>query len=351
MQIDLLLKKAVQMGASDVHISVGMEPVARIHGQLVKLADLLLRRETTLQYAEVILGKNGMKKLEINGEVDASYSIDGVSRFRVNAFRQKNNCSIAFRMIADNIPSMRSLLLPDVISNLCKKQRGLILVTGPTGSGKSTTLASMINYMNTNMSHHIITIEDPIEYLHHHSKSIVNQRQIGSDTRSFANALRAALREDPDVILVGEMRDLETISIALTAAETGHLVLSTLHTIGSAKTVDRIVDVFPPEQQQQIRVQLASVVEAVISQQIMAKADGGGRVAAFEIMLATPAIRNLIREGKTHQIQTIIQTSAASQMRTMDANLLELYAGNVISSSILLRYCVDEEAVRVAARL
>lgn len=351
MQIDVLLKKAVQMGASDVHISVGIEPIARVHGKLVKLADHLLRREITLQYAESILGKNGMKKLESNGEVDASYSIEGVSRFRVNAFRQKNNCSIAIRMIEDSIPSMQSLLLPGVISKLCKKQRGLILVTGPTGSGKSTTLASMIDYMNANMSHHIITIEDPIEYLHHHGKSIVNQRQVGSDTRNFANALRAALREDPDVILVGEMRDLETISIALTAAETGHLVLSTLHTVGSAKTVDRIVDVFPPEQQQQIRVQLASVVEAVISQQIMAKADGSGRVAAFEIMLATPAIRNLIREGKTHQIQTIIQTSAAGQMRTMDANLLELYMGHVISSSTLLRYCVDEKAVRVMARL
>jgi len=351
MEIDSLLTKAVQMKASDVHISAGMEPIARIHGKLVKLTGVPLQRENTLEYAAVILGENGMKKLKSTGEVDAGYYIEGVSRFRVNAFRQKNNCSVAIRMIPDNIPSMQSLLLPEVISSLCKKQRGLILVTGPTGSGKSTTLASMIDYMNTNMSRHIITIEDPIEYIHHHGKSIVNQRQVGSDTRNFSNALRAALREDPDVILVGEMRDLETIATALTAAETGHLVLSTLHTIGSATTVDRIVDVFPTGQQQQIRVQVASVIEAVVSQQIVPKLDGRGRVGAFEIMLATPAIRNLIREGKTHQIQTIIQTSGAEQMRTMDANLLDMYAGHIISASTLMRYCVDEEAVRIAARL
>ena len=351
MEINLLLKKAVQMGASDIHLSVGIEPIARIHGKFVKLTDFPMTGELTLNYAKNILGEGGIKQLESIGEIDTAYDIKNLSRFRVNIFLQKGNCAIAFRVISDNIPSMESLLLPDVIRPLCGKQRGLILVTGPTGSGKSTTLASMINYMNTNMSKHIITIEDPIEYLHHHGKSMVNQRQVGTDTRCFANALRAALREDPDVVLVGEMRDLETISTALTAAETGHLVLSTLHTVGSAKTIDRIVDIFPPEQQLQIRVQLSSVIEAVVSQQIMMKENGRGRVAAFEIMLGTPPIRNLIREGKTHQIQTILQTSAAEQMKTMDSSLLELYRSRVISTSTLLRYCVDEEAVRAVARL
>lgn len=351
MQIDLLLEKAVQMGASDIHFSVGIEPVARIHGKFVKLVDLRLTAEMAIGCAKMILGEKGLKKLEEIGEIDTAYAIEKVARFRVNAFRQKNNCAIAVRVIPDTIPSMKSLLLPEVIQKLCSKQRGLILVTGPTGSGKSTTLASMIDHMNATMARHIITIEDPIEYLHHHGMSMVNQRQVGVDTQSFANALRSALREDPDVILMGEMRDLETVSTALTAAETGHLVLSTLHTIGAAKTIDRIVDVFPPEQQQQVRVQLASVIEAVISQQIMVKADGRGRVAAFEIMLATPAIRNLIRDGKTHQIQTIIQTNAAAQMQTMDTNLLGLYSKHIISSSTLLQYCVDEEAVRQRARL
>ena len=351
MDINLLLKRAVQMGASDVHLSVGIEPTARIHGKFVKLTDFPMTGEMTISCAKSVLGESGIKQLETSGEIDTAYFVEGLSRFRVNVFLQRSKCAIAFRVISDNIPSMETLLLPEVIRPLCGRQRGLILVTGPTGSGKSTTLASMVAHMNTNMAKHIITIEDPIEYLHSHGKSIVNQRQVGTDTRSFANALRAALREDPDVVLVGEMRDLETIATALTAAETGHLVLSTLHTVGSAKTIDRIVDVFPPEQQHQIRVQLASVIEAVISQQIMIKENGKGRVAAFEVMLGTPPIRNLIREGKTHQIQTILQTSAADHMKTMDSSLLELYENRVIGTSTLLRYCVDEEAVRAVARL
>jgi twitching motility protein PilT len=226
------------------------------------------------------------------------------------------------------------------------KQRGLILVTGPTGSGKSTTLASMIDLMNHQRNEHIITIEDPIEYLHKHNRSIVNQREIGHDSKSFANALRAALRQDPDIILVGEMRDLETISTAITAAETGHLVLSTLHTIGAAKTVDRIIDVFPPHQQQQIRIQLASVLEAVISQQILPKADGSGRIAAFEVMVANSAIRNLIREGKTHQIQNVIQTGASQSMVTMDASLIDLYKKRIIDMPTLRKYAVDFDMVQ-----
>lgn len=351
MEINLLLKKAVLMGASDIHLSVGIELIARVHGKFIKLTDFPVTGDMAIKCAKNILGEKGIKQLETVGEIDTAYHIENLSRFRVNIFLQKSNCAIAFRVITDKIPSIESLLLPDVIRTLCSRQRGLILVTGPTGSGKSTTLASMINYMNAHMGRHIITIEDPIEYLHSHGKSIVNQRQIGTDTRSFSNALRAALREDPDVVLVGEMRDLETISTALTAAETGHLVLSTLHTVGSAKTIDRIVDIFPPEQQLQVRVQLSSVIEAVISQQIMIKANGKGRVAAFETMLGTPPIRNLIREGKTHQIQTILQTSAAEQMKTMDSSLLDLYHKRVISTSTLFRYCVDEETVRAAVQL
>lgn len=279
------------------------------------------------------------------GELDFSYSYPGLGRFRVNVYRQRGTCSMALRVVALTIPKMEDLKLPPVLKELAMKQRGLILVTGPTGSGKSTTLAAMIDYMNQNRSEHIMTIEDPIEYLHRHNKSVVNQREVGNDSKSFANALRAALRQDPDIILVGEMRDLETISTAITAAETGHLVLSTLHTIGAAKTVDRIIDVFPPHQQQQIRIQLASVLEAVISQQILPKADETGRVAAFEIMIANNAIRNLIREGKTHQMQTVIQTGSNIGMQTMDASLIELYKKRIIDQPTLKKYAVDFDMV------
>lgn len=252
---------------------------------------------------------------------------------------------MALRVVALSIPSMDQLGLPDILKDLSQKQRGLILVTGPTGSGKSTTLAAMIDHMNQTRNEHIMTIEDPIEYLHRHEKSVVNQREIGNDSQSFANALRAALRQDPDIILVGEMRDLETISTAITAAETGHLVLSTLHTIGAVKTVDRIIDVFPPHQQQQVRVQLATVLEAVISQQILPKADGSGRVAAFEIMVANSAVRNLIREGKTHQMQTVIQTGSQLGMQTMDASLIQLYKKRWIDMPTLRKYAVDLDYV------
>lgn len=233
-----------------------------------------------------------------------------------------------------------------MVTELSKKQRGLILVTGPTGSGKSTTLAAMINYINTYRNEHILTLEDPIEYLHKHNKSIVNQREIGNDSHNFANALRSSLRQDPDVILVGEMRDLETISIAITAAETGHLVLSTLHTIGAAKTIDRIIDVFPPHQQQQIKVQLSTVLEGVISQQLLPKANGTGRIAAFEIMVTNPAISNLIREGKTHQMQTVIQTGGKFGMQTMDASLINLYHKQIINREILMKYAVDVDMIQ-----
>lgn len=346
MIIDDLLRHAVKLGASDIHITAELEPTARLNGKLIKISKTILKKDDTLSFAKHVLGERDLKLFQSKGEIDTSYAIENVSRFRVNVYRQKGACAIAFRVISDEIPSMEQLSLPPILRDLSKKQRGLILITGPTGSGKSTSLATMIDYMNHHLNHHIITIEDPIEYLHHHKKSMVNQREIGQDTLTFANALRAALREDPDVILVGEMRDLETISTALTAAETGHLVLSTLHTIGAAKTIDRIIDVFPPEQQQQIRVQLAAVLEAVISQQLMVKADGNGRIPAFEVMLGVPAVRNLVREGKTHQLETIIQTGAGEQMQTMDNNLLGLFRKGFINMETLLRYSVDTEFVK-----
>jgi twitching motility protein PilT len=275
--------------------------------------------------------------------MDLSFSLAGIGRFRVNVFKQRGTMAAAIRLVASKIPNPEDLGLPSSVIELSKKTRGLILVTGPTGSGKSTTLASLINLINHERADHILTLEDPIEYLHRHHKSIVNQREIGHDSQSYANALRAALRQDPDVILVGEMRDLETISIAITAAETGHLVLSTLHTVGAAKTIDRIIDVFPPSQQQQIRIQMSTVLQAVISQQLLPRRDKSGRVAAIEVMIANPAIRNLIREGKTHQITSSIQTGLKFGMQTMDGALADLYRKGIITREDAMTYAVDQE--------
>ena len=339
-----LLCIGVEKNASDVHLTVGLPPTFRIDGQLVSLIENKLTPEDTFDLIKQALDEKRMNKLNEDGEIDFSYSIPSVGRFRVNVFKQRGTYAMVLRIIPLEIPLMNELGIPFVVNELSKLPRGLILVTGPTGSGKTTTLASIINKINSERRCHIITMEDPLEYLHKHKKSIVNQREVGSDTLSFANGLRGALREDPDVILVGEMRDLETISIAITAAETGHLVLSTLHTNGAAKTIDRIVDVFPPYQQQQIRVQLSAVIEAVISQQLLPKASGSGRVAAHEIMLATPAIRNLIREGKNHQIDTSIQTSGALGMQTMDTSLINLYKRGLITkeTAISQAYNMDE---------
>lgn len=336
-----ILELAIKSGASDVHLTVASPPIIRVNGRLKRLGEEKLTPEDAMRIIKEVLTPEQIEAFEAKGELDISYSNPGFGRFRVNVYKQRGSYSMALRVVALNIPSMDALRLPLVLKELATKQRGLILVTGPTGSGKSTTLAAMIDHMNQTRNEHIITIEDPIEYLHKHQLSIVNQREIGHDSHSFANALRAALRQDPDIILVGEMRDLETIGTAITAAETGHLVMSTLHTIGAAKTVDRIIDVFPPHQQQQVRVQLASVIEAVISQQILPKADGTGRVAAFEIMVANAAIRNLIREGKTHQIQNVIQTGSNQGMQTMDASLLELYKKRIIDLPTLRKYSVD----------
>ncbi|WP_313126603.1 type IV pilus twitching motility protein PilT [Proteiniclasticum ruminis] len=344
--INALLKEVMDLGASDLHITVAIKPTVRIHGDLMELDYPKLLPEDTEYLCNQILSGHHKEAFLQNGEVDLSYTYPGIARFRVNVFKQRNSMAMALRAIPTEIPTLEQLMLPDVLHTLAKKRRGLILVTGPTGSGKSTSLAAMINYINKTRKEHIITLEDPIEYLHRHEMSMVNQREIGADSKSFSSSLRAALRQDPDVILVGEMRDLETISTALTAAETGHLVLATLHTVGAAKTIDRIIDVFPPFQQGQVKVQLAGVLEGIISQQLIQTVSKKGRVPALEIMLATPAIRNLIREGKTHQIQSSIQTGASLGMETMDKALVNLYNDGLISKENVLKYCMDLEAIK-----
>jgi twitching motility protein PilT len=329
--IDDLLRIVVEKNASDLHLCVGVPPVLRIDGKLYRTPFMPAEPAQTQRLIYEILTDDQIQRFENELELDFSYSLQNIARFRVNVFKDRGNVAAAFRLIPRRIPSIRELGLPVILEELILKPRGLILVTGPTGSGKSTTLAAMIDHLNNTDSRHVITIEDPIEYMHTHKKCIINQREIGQDTLSFAKALRSALREDPDVILVGEMRDLETIAIAITAAETGHLVLATLHTNNAAETIDRIIDVFPAEQQAQIRVQLSNNLVAVLSQQLLPRASGRGRVAAMEIMIATPAIRNLIREGKTHQIPSIIQTSGEFGMQTMDQALRDLYLQGIIT--------------------
>lgn len=338
-----LLREAVDLEASDLHIAVHVPPTVRLHGQLAHLDYEPLKPNDTLDLVKQVLNEKQFKRLEEVGELDLSFSNPGIGRYRVNAFRQRGSYGLAIRVVNLEIPTMESLGIPVAVKELARKQRGLILVTGPTGSGKSTSLASMINLINAERKCHILTLEDPIEYLLKHNRSIVNQREVGGDTSSFSKGLRAALREDPDVILVGEMRDLETISTAITAAETGHLVMSTLHTQGAASTIDRIIDVFPPYQQQQIRIQLAGTLQGIISQQLLPKENEPGRVAAFEVMLATPAIKNMIREGKTHQIQSVLQTGSKFGMQTMDNCLLDLYKRGIISRENTMSYSFDYE--------
>ena len=330
---------------SDIHFAPGSPCMFRIDGELVPMDDHILMPDDIAELAEPILTKELKNILEENGEVDFAFSVKGVSRSRVNIYKQRGSLAIAFRTLTYDIPHVEELGLPKSIVNLTDKRRGLVLVTGVTGSGKSTTLAALIHRITETYSRNVITLEDPIEYLHNHGKSMVTQREVGVDTKSYANALRAALREDPDVILVGEMRDLETISTAITAAETGHLVFSTLHTNSAAATIDRIIDVFPPYQQQQIRVQLASVIECIISQQLLPKASGRGRVGAFEVMLANPAIRNLMRESKAFQIPTVIQTSRKDGMRTMDDAIYELFDKGLVSAEDAQSYAHDPVAM------
>lgn len=331
LEVEQLLSLAAEHRASDIHLSVESPPVFRIDGTLVPLGVEKLSRSELEAFIYAMMNPEQAKRFADLGELDFSYSIPGVGRYRLNAFRQRGSVGAVIRLIPFNSPTPEALGLPPVVVELARLHKGLVLVTGPTGSGKSTTLASLIDYINRTRACHIVTIEDPIEYLHRHQKSLVNQREVGNDTLSFANALRAVLRQDPDVILVGEMRDLETISTAITAAETGHLVFSTLHTNDATQAVDRIIDVFPPHQQQQVRVQLATVLQGVLAQQLLPRSDRKGRVAAIEILLATPAVRNLIREGKTHQIANVLQTSGKLGMQTMDKAISDLLRQGVIS--------------------
>lgn len=339
-----LLIMASEKGASDVHFTVASPPMIRVDGDLIPLLEERLYEDEMEALTGEILNKRLKNILEEDGEVDFAYSLKAVGRFRTNVFHQRGSLAMSIRLLPFHIPSAKSLGIPQAVVDMIQRRRGLVLVTGPTGSGKSTSLASMIDILNETFSSHIITLEDPIEYLHRHKKALVNQREIGLDSKSYANALRAALRQDPDVILVGEMRDLDTIATAITAAETGHLVFSTLHTIGAANTIDRVIDVFPPHQQQQIRIQLSTVLECVICQQLMPM-KGGGRVAGFEVMFANPAIRNLIREGKTFQIPSVMQTSRKSGMILMDDALTDLYERDKIDGKTAIRFAQDPPAM------
>ncbi len=340
-----LLKAAIEREASDLHLSGGFPPACRTYGAITTMSDEKLLPAEIAAIADAIMDDRQKQQLEEKGETDFAYSISNLGRFRVNVFRQRSSTAIAARILNMEIPTPEFLGIPPSVVEMVHKKRGLVLVTGATGSGKSTTLASLINIINHTYHNHIITLEDPIEYLHRHDKSIVNQREMGSDSQNYATALRAALREDPDVILVGEMRDLETISTAVTAAETGHLVFSTLHTIGAANTIDRIIDVFPPYQQQQIRTQLADVLECVVSQQLLPKAGGNGRAAAMEVMLSNSAIRNHIREAKTFQIPTVLQTGRKQGMQTMDDAIYDLCVRRIITSDTAMLFAQDRTSL------
>lgn len=323
-QLSQLLRAAFELGTSDVHLTVGMPPIMRLDGELKRFGQEILKPHDIESMTRSILTDEMWEKFIERGEIDFSHGLPGVSRFRVNAYRQRDCIGLAFRVIPTHIPTYEELSLPPVLREISTRPQGLVLVTGPTGAGKSTTLASMISEMNQSMKKHIITLEDPIEYLHSHGTCMINQREVGFDTKSFSSGLRASLRQDPDVILVGEMRDLETISTAITAAETGHLVFATLHTTSAVMTIDRIIDVFPPSQQPQIRIQLASVLQAVISQRLFPKKEGKGRVGAFEVLLNVPAVKNLIRTEKIHQITSVMQSSRSIGMRTMESEIERL---------------------------
>lgn len=337
-RIDHLLRAGFELKASDIHLTVAVPPVFRINGELKRYGKDVITPADVEAMAMAIVPDGKWEEFQEMGELDFSYSIPKVSRYRVNVFKQRGCVALAIRLIPTKIPMIEELNLPEVLTKVTEKAQGLILVTGPTGSGKSTTLAAMINYMNRTMRKHIITLEDPIEYLHSHGNSIIDQREVGYDTKSFANALRAALRQDPDAILVGEMRDFETIQIAITAAETGHLVFGTLHTSSAPASVERIIDVFEPAQQPQVRTQLASVLLAIISQRLFKTADGKGRRAATEIMVNNSAIANLIRTDKIHQIESVIQTNKAAGMQTLEMSIKDLMQAGIITKEAALPY-------------
>jgi twitching motility protein PilT len=335
--IDDLLELVVARNASDLHLTVGTNPAIRVHGEIQRLDEIeALKPEDTQQLMYQILSSEQQKDFEVKRQLDFAHGVPGLARFRVNVYFQRGSVGAAFRLIPEAIKTLEELGLPPSLHQLAEKPRGLVLVTGPTGSGKSTTLASLIDEVNRTRPDHILTIEDPIEFVHKHKRCVVNQREIGTDAPSFAEGLRAALRQDPDVILVGEMRDLETIAVALTAAETGHLVLGTLHTQSASSTVDRIIDVFPPAQQEQVRMQIAGSLQGIVTQALLPTAAGNGRVAALEILLPDDATRNLIRQGKVEQIYTILQTGTQRGMQTMEQALAELTLRHLITLDIAL---------------
>lgn len=341
-RIEDLLDIILHNSASDLHLTTGSHPVMRLHGRLIRLENFpALTGDHVREIMYAILTQRQREKFEENLELDLSYSLPGKARFRVNVFFQRDQMAAAFRMIPVEIRSLADLGIPPRVAEFALMQRGLVLVTGPTGQGKTTTLASLVDIINTERDVHIVTIEDPIEFLHRHKRSIVNQREVGTDTWSFPNALRHVLRQDPDVILIGEMRDLETIQIALTAAETGHLVFATLHTQDAAQTVDRIIDSFPPHQQEQVRTQLSGALQGIVTQQLLPVKDGSSRVAGVEILVATPAVRNLIREGKTHQIYSTLQAGGQYGMQTMDQSLADLVKMGKISHELAAERCHD----------
>jgi twitching motility protein PilT len=348
MELDFaeILLEVMELNASDLHLTAGSPPMVRERGRLRPLDYPPLDPQITRDTIYSILSNDQRQRLETDWQIDLSYSIPGKARFRVNAYFQRAAIGAAFRLIPHDIPPFETLGLPPVLLDFTRKPRGFVLVTGPTGSGKSTSLASMLDRINEDRHEHIMTIEDPIEFLHRHKNCIVNQRELGGDAHSFSLALKAALRQDPDVILVGEMRDLETISTALTAAETGHLVFATLHTQDTAQTVDRVIDVFPPSQQDQVRVQLSVALQGIVTQQLLPTADGRGRTVASEVLVPTPGVRNLIREGKTHQIYSALQTGGAHGMQTMDAALADLARRNVITRELAEARATSPEELR-----
>ncbi len=345
--INEMLEEVLVRGASDLHITVGAPPVMRINGVLQRIEEYpRLTGNDTRDMIYSILTARQREQLEANLEYDLSYSVPGSARFRVNAYFQRNSLGAAFRIIPYRIKTVEELNMPPVIKDLTQLPRGFVLVTGPTGQGKSTTLAAIIDLINETRNDHIITVEDPIEFLHVHKRCIINQREVGADTHSFGNALKYVLRQDPDVILVGEMRDLETISTALTSAETGHLVFATLHTQDAPQTIDRIIDVFPTYQQAQVRIQLAGTTQAIITQQLLPTRDGKGRVPAVEIMIATSAIRNMIREGKTHQIYSAMQAGGQYRMQTMDHSIAALYKNGIVSFEVAMARCANRDEMQ-----
>lgn len=351
MGIERILSFAIEKEASDIHLSTGRPASVRLHGDIINVDDHVLTPEDTESLAHEITTEEQRKKVEEVGGIDFGFSYGEKARFRVSCFKKQGTYAMVLRQLPSRFYSFEQIGLPQQLTGLLSRPRGLILVTGPTGSGKTTTLATMLNYINENYSKHIITAEDPIEFVHPHKKSIVSQREVGEDVPSFSDAVVKALRQDPDVILIGEMRDINTMESAIRAAETGHLVFSTLHTTGAARTVDRIIDVFPAHQQTQVRIQLASTIVAVVSQTLLPRLDGKGRVCAFEVMFATPAIRNLIRENKTYQITSEIQTGLKHGMKTLDDHLKDLYQAGIISYDAMIEVAQDpkELASRVTA--